>query len=93
MSNTAQGYCQSVPATAPEYPLAQKILSLITIAGQTANPAHIHARQQLPELLRSLVDSLFDRGFITPAFILASCGTYRNVDPGSVGTVAAPSVY
>ena len=89
---TVSGYLNGIPASAPEYPLAQSILSKITVAsGATAHSRA--AQQELPGLLNELVQSLIDRKRLSPATILAlaACaaptGGYSVSDAGILGGV------
>jgi hypothetical protein len=68
---TVTSYLYAIPTTAPEYPLAQTILSKINLAASTTNASlAIAAQQELPGLTDDLVFSLIARRRITSATIL-----------------------
>ena len=95
MSTTVSSYLNNIPATSPEYPLAQTILSKIAIAASTTNvQAANAAKGELPGLITQLVQSLIDLRHFSASTLLAlvasatAAGGRSLADVGVLGTVA-----
>ena len=94
MSTTISTYLNSIPNGSAEYPLAQSILSKITLAASTTNPAHANAAKlEIPTLLNQLLNTLIGLGRFPASTVIAliasACPNGRTMqDVGVLGNVA-----
>lgn len=95
MSFTVSSYLNNIPASSPEYPLAQSILSKIALAASTTNvPTANAAKLEIPSLIKQLFDSLVDLKRLPISTVLAlvasatATGGRTLTDVGALGTVA-----
>lgn len=92
MSTTVSNYLSNISSQQQQYPLAQTILSKITIAAGTSAAAYT-ARQELPGLFANLVTSLIASGKVPAATLLclvgaaAPTGGHVIADTGALGSV------
>lgn len=92
---TVSSYLNNIGSQSSEYPLAQSILSKITLAASTTNPQHANAaKSEIPGLVTQLVQSLIANGRFSASTILAlvasatAAGGKNLSDVGVLGNVA-----